>query len=118
MVFHFLISHDPSKQKMSSANKSCIIPEANQYALSKDEFNLNLGRFVKVLLSQLDQEIRSCIRNLKILKEFPIKEAKIPKMVKIFPHILERVKIYSHILERVIFLALNLFIFLLFLLSS
>ena len=105
-------------KKMSPANKSCIIPEANQYTLIKDEFNFKLGRILKVLLSQQVQEIRSCIRNPKDLKEFPIKEAKIPRMVKIYPHILERVKIYPHILERVIFLASYLFIFLLFPLSS
>ena len=114
----FLISHDPLRQKMSPANKSYIIPEANQYVLLKGEFNLNMGRFVKILLSQQVQEIRSCSRNPKDLKEFPIKEAKIPRMVKKYPHILERVKIYPHILERVIVLALVLFTFLLFLLSS
>ena len=63
--FSFLISHDPLRQKMSPANKSCIIPEVNQYVLIKDDSDLRLGRIVEVLPSQEDSEIRSCIIKTK-----------------------------------------------------
>ena len=50
---------------MSPSNKSCIIPEENQYVLIKDDSDLKLGRIVKVLPSQEDSEIRSCLVKTK-----------------------------------------------------
>ena len=50
---------------MSPANKSCIIPEVNQYVLIKDDSDLKLGRIVEVLPSHEDLEVRSCIVKTK-----------------------------------------------------
>ena len=63
--FSFLTSHDPLRQKMSPANKSCIIPKVNQYVLIKDDSDLKLGRIVEVLPSHKDLEVRSCIVKTK-----------------------------------------------------
>ena len=105
--FSFLTSHDPLRQKMSPSNKSCIIPEENQYVLIKDDSDLKLGRIVKVLPSQEDLEIRSCLvktknsqgvyptNNLRYLEGYAGEEITLPKndAPANQPDVLERTKL-------------------------
>ena len=105
--FSFLTSHDPLRQKMSPSNKSCIIPKVKQYVLIKDDSDLRLGRIIRVLPSQEDMEIRSCLvktknsqgvyptNKLRYLEgyageEIPLPENEVPAEK---PDVLERTKL-------------------------